>query len=87
MSAAPVSESSDRAKQEARATRAVKQYAKVQVVGDRFPEDCAPPGTIGTVLDVFHDGSLVVEDARSNGTTIALLVVQRDEVELVERNE
>ncbi len=61
--------------------RALKRYDRVRVVSDRFRKDDAPAGTTGTVLDVFHDGTVEVEVCRQDGTTIALFTARADELE------
>ncbi len=63
--------------------RALKRHDRVRVVTDRFRKDDAPAGTIGTVLDVFHDGSVEVEVRRHDGTTIALFTAGAGELERV----
>jgi hypothetical protein len=66
----------------------IPQYSKVRFLTDGFAEsDDVAPGTEGYVIEVHHDESgpaYEVEVMNDDGSTRALVIARRSELELVE---
>lgn len=59
-------------------------YDRVRVLTARFDAEGVAPGAEGYIVDEYDDGCFEVEFSNSDGSTLALIVVSRDDVQLVE---
>lgn len=55
----------------------------VHLRGDRAKEEGLPAGAIGFVVEIYGDEAYEVEFSDTAGTTIALVTVAQDDVEVV----
>jgi hypothetical protein len=56
-------------------------YTRVRFVTNRYTNEGVPIGTTGYIVEVFGDKHYEVEVSNIDGTTVALLTVEVNEVE------
>ena len=62
-------------------------FDRVRLKTDRYAAEGATLGALGYVIEIHPDGALEIEISASDGTTTALFVAQRDDVELAPERE
>src|SRR5688572_21014891 len=66
---------------------AIELYSHVILLTHRFRAEGTPAGATGYVIEIYEDGALEVEFSNAEGTTIAQIVVQPNEIKKVEHQE
>ena len=66
-------------------------YSRVRLQSNQYSNEGVSEGDIGYIIEIYDEGTdnpeFEVEFYRSDGTTIAMLVVKREEIELAEEEE
>ncbi len=65
----------------------LEPYSLVELLTDLYQDRGVFIGAIGTILEIYEDGTYEVEFSQDDGTTIAWFAVSQDEVKpFVENN-
>jgi len=63
----------------------MRQYDRVRLCNNLYIEEGLFKGDVGYILEVYNDGKFEVEfSKRDTGETIALIVVDENDIELAE---
>jgi len=59
----------------------LQQYSRVRLITDRFETDGAKKGSMGFIIEIYHDSAYEIEFSDSQGITIAQIVATKDDIE------
>jgi hypothetical protein len=65
---------------------ALANYSRVRLLTDRHQDEGVTIGAVGYIIEVYNDSAYEVEFSDDQGTTLAQLVLQPDEIELCEED-
>ncbi|OQY51615.1 MAG: hypothetical protein DRR08_05375 [Candidatus Parabeggiatoa sp. nov. 2] len=59
-------------------------YTRIRLISSRYQEEGLSKGAIGYIIETYDDGAYEVEFSAPDGTTIAQLVLEEDEIQRAE---